>query len=75
MNDFTKDELSFIFNLLINAHKGGIMTEYNNVLIKLKSMIDNYDYEECKHKWIKCFYGEEGTPINLCSICNFRERR
>lgn len=42
MTEFTKEELNLMFNLLIHTNKGGIMTEYNNVLIKLQSMIASY---------------------------------
>lgn len=31
--------------------------------------------EKCEHKWIECYYGEESIPINLCALCNLRERR
>ena len=46
MNDFTKEELLFIFEML-QKYQHGDLTRYSSLYTKLQSMIDNC----CKHKW------------------------
>lgn len=76
MNDFTKEELLEIYGLLEHHYCDPVKCFNPNtkLLLKIESMIDNYCEDECEHKWIKCFYGEESIPIKLCSLCNLRER-
>jgi hypothetical protein len=78
MNDFTKDELEIICNgigWLVYARAYHEMVPVQKLKNKVQSMIDNYYEHECEHKWMKCFYGEKSIPINLCVLCNLRERR
>lgn len=42
MDDFTKEELEFFFQFMIQCGSRGNLSKYNDVLVKLKSMIDNY---------------------------------
>jgi hypothetical protein len=73
MNDFTKEELKHIKDMLF-----GIKTNFDyedDVINKIQSMIDNYCEHECNHEWIKCLYGENRIPINICALCNLREKR
>lgn len=69
MNDFTKEftkaELIYLHNHI----------DFEFLKDKIQSMIDSYHNSECEHKWIKCLYGDHAIPINLCVLCNFREKR
>lgn len=77
MNDFSKDELRHIGDALLYGM--AVLDSRKDVLMairgKVLEMIDNYCNHECDHNWIVCFYGEDKIPINLCSLCNLRERR
>lgn len=98
MNDFTKEELQYIYNYIFNGAACISVGDHDDLKNKLKYMIDNYcdhDFQagqhlftdtyctkcnlvkddKCEHKWIECYYGEESIPINLCALCNLRERR
>jgi hypothetical protein len=46
VNDFTKEELNFIFDHMLKFRPQGDLTEFNNVWLKVKEMIDNY-CEQC----------------------------
>lgn len=67
MNQFTLDELDFIFKYMMQCGSRGNLSQYNDALIKVKSMIDNY----CEHQndprinAMPC----AGAP-KLCTKCN-----
>ncbi len=76
MNDFTKEELELILSDLNHAvfshyYRSGMA----QIRQKIQFIIENYRESNCEHKWMKCLYGEKSIPINLCVLCNLRERR
>lgn len=79
MNDFTKDELQIILlDMDTYIRQNKILKEspiHKELRLKIQSMIENYCEDGCQHDWIKCFYGDEKIPINLCSLCNIRKKR
>lgn len=62
MNDFTKEELDFIFKYMIQCGSRDNLSKYNLVLIKLKTLVDNY----CEHKLMEKSY----IYADVCEVCN-----
>lgn len=63
MNDFTKEELEFVFQFMIQCGSRGNLSKYNDVLVKLKSLIDNY----CEHE--KATTIHPGDTVLICNNC------
>jgi hypothetical protein len=66
MNDFTKEELKIIRNLINNLDEKMLTWNDEVILVqsKLQSMIDNY----CEHQWV--FYISPYGNVVRCSKCN-----
>lgn len=60
MNDFTKEELSYLYDELDSNY-----SELKNIPLmdKVKSMIHNY----CEHEWTHTYRERE---VSLCSKCD-----
>ncbi len=52
MNDFTKEELEYLFRKFMLTNGDDFE---HNLEAKLQSMIDNYK-EPCEHKWLNMAY-------------------
>lgn len=62
-NDFTKEELENIVELINDVHKGSQAHGFElhfDLRDKIQSMIDNYKEKiECKHEWVSLFVIDE----------------
>lgn len=69
MNDFTKEELQHLYELVVEDEDISINSDYHkffeNIIHKIQSMIDNY----CEHEW-RCWDDENNT--RECIKCGER---
>lgn len=64
MNDFTKEELKMIYwNLPLQTPERESPQIYSLLMLKIKSMIDNY----CEHEWRQ---GQHLFNDVFCTKCN-----
>lgn len=61
MNDFTKEELSYMAEAVDMWLKGDDSSMPERICLKIQSMIDNY----CEHEFSECFNGVR------CRKCDF----